>query len=139
MIKLQLNNEMNEEIISSYQKDVERINEMINKRTGPGNDFLGWVDWPVNYVCARLQPACRLLRVCRRLYENFLRSGRMARHMVRRMGLGLLLVRLGAARYLRAQYPLVCAPPDSEASAWLQAASASAPSATGASQGQSAS
>ena len=49
MIKLQLNNEMNEEIISSYQKDVERINEMINKRTGPGNDFLGWVDWPVNY------------------------------------------------------------------------------------------
>ncbi len=49
MIKLQLNNEMNEEILSSYQKDVERINKMINEKTGPGNDFLGWVDWPVNY------------------------------------------------------------------------------------------
>ena len=49
MIKLQLNDQINEEIIKSYQKDVERINEMIDKRTGPGNDFLGWVDWPVNY------------------------------------------------------------------------------------------
>ena len=49
MIKLQLNHEMNEEIISSYQKDVERINKMIDEKSGPGNDFLGWVDWPVNY------------------------------------------------------------------------------------------
>ena len=49
MIKLQLNNQMNDEIIKSYQKDVERINKMIDEKTGPGNDFLGWVDWPVNY------------------------------------------------------------------------------------------
>ncbi len=55
MIKLQLNNEMNEEILSSYQKDVERINKMINEKTGPGNDFLGWVDWPVNYDKEELQ------------------------------------------------------------------------------------
>ena len=49
MIKLQLNNQMSEEIISSYQSDVNRINKMIDEKTGPGNDFLGWVDWPVNY------------------------------------------------------------------------------------------
>ena len=49
MIKLQLNNQMTEEIISSYQNDVNRINKMIDEKTGPGNDFLGWVDWPVNY------------------------------------------------------------------------------------------
>ena len=55
MIKLQLNNEMNEEILSSYQKNVERINKMINEKTGPGNDFLGWVDWPVNYDKEELQ------------------------------------------------------------------------------------
>ena len=49
MIKLELNHEINEKIINSYQKDVERINKMIDEKTGPGNDFLGWVDWPVNY------------------------------------------------------------------------------------------
>ena len=49
MIKLQLNNQMNDKVIESYQKDVERINKMIDEKTGPGNDFLGWVDWPVNY------------------------------------------------------------------------------------------
>ena len=55
MIKLQLNHEISEEVISSYQKDVERINKMIDERTGPGNDFLGWVDWPVNYDKEELQ------------------------------------------------------------------------------------
>ncbi len=49
MIKLALNHEINEEVIRSYQDKVERINKMIDERTGPGNDFLGWVDWPVNY------------------------------------------------------------------------------------------
>ena len=49
MIKLQLNHEMNEQIINSYQDKVNTINKMINEKTGPGNDFLGWADWPVNY------------------------------------------------------------------------------------------
>ncbi len=49
MIKLELNNQINEKVISSYQEDVNRINKMIDEKTGAGNDFLGWVDWPVNY------------------------------------------------------------------------------------------
>lgn len=49
MIKLELNNQINDEIIKSYQKDVERINKMIDDKSGAGNDFLGWVDWPVCY------------------------------------------------------------------------------------------
>ena len=49
MIRLKLNNLISEEIINSYQKDVERINQMINEKTGAGNDYLGWADWPVNY------------------------------------------------------------------------------------------
>ena len=48
-MKLQLNNLMSEDILNSYQKDVERINKMIDEKSGPGNDFLGWVDWPVDY------------------------------------------------------------------------------------------
>ena len=37
------------EEIESYQEDVTRIHKMIHEKTGAGNDFLGWVDWPVNY------------------------------------------------------------------------------------------
>ena len=48
-MKLQLNNQIHENDILAYQEEVNRINEMINKRTGPGNDYLGWADWPVNY------------------------------------------------------------------------------------------
>ena len=49
MLKLRLNNLINEEILSSYEKKVAQINEMIMNKSGLGNDFLGWVDWPVNY------------------------------------------------------------------------------------------
>ena len=49
MLKLRLNKEINDEILSSYEKRVTEINEMIKNKSGLGNDFLGWVDWPVNY------------------------------------------------------------------------------------------
>ena len=48
-MKLQLNSQIHENDILAYQESVNRINEMINRRTGPGNDYLGWADWPVNY------------------------------------------------------------------------------------------
>ena len=49
MLKLRLNKEINEKILNGYEKQVNQINEMIMNKTGQGNDFLGWVDWPVNY------------------------------------------------------------------------------------------
>ena len=49
MLKLRLNNLINEEILKSYQDKVASIDEMIKNKSGAGNDFLGWVDWPVNY------------------------------------------------------------------------------------------
>ena len=49
MLKLRLNKEINEEILKGYEEKVNKINEMIKNKTGQGNDFLGWVDWPVNY------------------------------------------------------------------------------------------
>ena len=55
MLKLRLNNLMNEEILSNYEKRVTEINEMIMNKSGAGNDFLGWVDWPVNYDKEELQ------------------------------------------------------------------------------------
>jgi len=32
-----------------YQERVEKIDAMIRNGTGEGADYLGWVDWPVNY------------------------------------------------------------------------------------------
>lgn len=49
MLNLRLNKMMNEDILKGYGKDVERINKIINDKSGPGNDYIGWADWPVNY------------------------------------------------------------------------------------------
>ena len=49
MLTLRLNNLINEEILKDYEQKVIQINEMIKSKSGLGNDFLGWVDWPVNY------------------------------------------------------------------------------------------
>ena len=49
MLNLRLNKMMNENILKGYEKDVERINKIINEKSGPGNDYIGWADWPVNY------------------------------------------------------------------------------------------
>ena len=68
MIKLNLNHEMNDQIIKSYQKDVERINKMIDEKTGAGNDYLGWVDWPINYDKEELE---RIIKDARYVRENF--------------------------------------------------------------------
>ena len=49
MLNLRLNKMMNEGILKGYEKDVARINKMIDDKSGKGNDYLGWADWPVNY------------------------------------------------------------------------------------------
>ena len=49
MLDLRLNKLINEEILNSYNEKVAEINKMIMNKSGAGNDFLGWVDWPVNY------------------------------------------------------------------------------------------
>ena len=68
MIKLELNSLMNEEIIKSYQQDVNKINKMIDEKTGAGNDFLGWVDWPVNYDKEELE---RIIKDAKYVRDNF--------------------------------------------------------------------
>ena len=67
-MKLQLNNTIKEEELLVYQKDVERINEMINKKTGPGNDYLGWADWPINYDKEELE---RIIKDAKYVRDNF--------------------------------------------------------------------
>ena len=49
MLDLRLNKQINENVLKDYEEKVTQINEMIKNKTGLGNDFLGWVDWPVNF------------------------------------------------------------------------------------------
>ena len=68
MLKLRLNKEINDEILNSYEKRVTEIKEMIKNKSGLGNDFLGWVDWPVNYDKEELQ---RIKKDAQYVRDNF--------------------------------------------------------------------
>ncbi len=49
----------------SYKKRVEEINRSIDERTGAGNDFLGWADYPLTYdkeEFARIQKAAKYIQ-----------------------------------------------------------------------------
>ncbi len=49
MISLDLRNAKLNEELSSWQERVGRAHRDLHEKTGAGNDFLGWVDWPLNY------------------------------------------------------------------------------------------
>ena len=54
---------------ASYQNRVNTINEMIEKKTGAGNDFLGWVDWPINYDKKELEAIIKEADCVRKNYD----------------------------------------------------------------------
>ena len=68
MIKLRLNKKIDENILASYQSEVTRINKMIDDKTGAGNDYLGWADWPVNYDKEELE---RIIADAKYVRDNF--------------------------------------------------------------------
>ena len=68
MINLKLNDRINKVIIDSYKEKVTKINKMIDEKSGPGNDFLGWVDWPVNYDKEELE---RIIKDAKYVRDNF--------------------------------------------------------------------
>ncbi len=68
MIKVDVSNVISEQEISKYQASVTKINKMIDDKSGAGNDFLGWVDWPVNYNKEELE---RLLKDAQYVRDNF--------------------------------------------------------------------
>ena len=68
MIKVDVSNVISEEEIAKYSEKAKTINKMINEKTGPGNDFLGWVDWPENYDKEELE---RLIKDAKYVRDNF--------------------------------------------------------------------
>ncbi len=49
MIKLNCENLIEEIDFKSYEDRVKKINKMIEDKSGPGNDFLGWLNYPETY------------------------------------------------------------------------------------------
>lgn len=49
MISLDLTNAKLGEELLSWQDRVSECHKALHEKTGKGNDFLGWVDWPLNY------------------------------------------------------------------------------------------
>jgi glucose-6-phosphate isomerase len=60
MMKLDSTQALLKEEIESYQEEVSRIHTMIHEKTGPGGDYLGWVDWPLNYDKEEFERICAL-------------------------------------------------------------------------------
>lgn len=40
---------INEEEVVSYKEFIRQSHNMLHDKTGLGNDYVGWVDWPINY------------------------------------------------------------------------------------------
>ena len=68
MLTLRLNKLITENVLKSYQDQVSKINKMIMDKSGAGNDFLGWVDWPVNYDREELE---RIKKDAQYVRDNF--------------------------------------------------------------------
>ncbi len=49
MIKTDLSKASLIKNISEYQEDVQKIHRWIHDKTYKGNDYLGWVEWPLDY------------------------------------------------------------------------------------------
>ena len=68
MIKVDVSNVISEKELEAYQEKVSEINKMIDEKTGAGNDYLGWVDWPINYDKEELE---RLIKDAKYVRDNF--------------------------------------------------------------------
>lgn len=74
MMKFNEKHGLLKEEINSYQSKVSELHKVIHEKTGAGNDYLGWVDWPVNYdkeefnrileVASKVKSKAEVLVVC---------------------------------------------------------------------------
>lgn len=65
MLKLDLTHTIDQIPLNDYAKKAEAINQMINDKTGLGNDFLGWTTWPTDYdkeELERIKKAAKTIR-----------------------------------------------------------------------------
>ena len=75
MIKVDLSNAKLNEELSSWQGAVDDAHKMLHEKTGKGNDFLGWVDWPKNYDKEEFQRIIDLKNRMKSKYDTVLVCG----------------------------------------------------------------
>ena len=68
MIRLDLTHTNVEMDFNSYAEKVKKVHEMIENKTGEGNDFLGWTTWPTSYDKEELE---RIIADANYVRENF--------------------------------------------------------------------
>ena len=68
MIKLRLNKKIDDNVLVSYKEKVTRINKMIDDKTGAGNEYIGWADWPIEYDKEELE---RIIKDAKYVRDNF--------------------------------------------------------------------
>ena len=74
MMKFDVSHAFLKEDIKAYQDVVTKCHDMLVNKTGKGNDYVGWVDWPKSYdkeeyarlkkVAAEVRENCDVLVVC---------------------------------------------------------------------------
>ncbi len=53
--------------IFHYQEVVDAAHESLHAKTGKGNDYLGWLDWPVNYDKSEFNNILNFFSICVKL------------------------------------------------------------------------
>ena len=75
MIKLDLSNCKLNEDLSNYQEEVTKCHNWLHEKTGPGNDFVGWVEWPLNYDKEEFNRILKLKERMKGKYDTVLVCG----------------------------------------------------------------
>ena len=68
MINLDLRNAKLNDEMQKWNDKVKECHKMLHEKTGKGNDFLGWVDWPLNYDKEEFK---RILGLCKRMKGKY--------------------------------------------------------------------
>ena len=68
MLKLDLSYAKLNEDLNSYQEKVSEAHKWLHEKTGKGNDFVGWVDWPYSYDKEEFD---RVLKVAEKLKGKY--------------------------------------------------------------------
>lgn len=75
MIKVDLSNAKLEQSIYDFQDEVNKAHDMLHKKTGVGNDFVGWVNWPLDYDKEEFEEILELKKSLEGKYDTLLVCG----------------------------------------------------------------
>lgn len=90
MLKLNLEHLTNKIDWTSYSEKVKKVHEMIEKRNGPGNDFLGWLKYPNTYDKVELEKIIECAKYVRENYDVLVVCGIGGSYLGARAGIEAL-------------------------------------------------